>query len=144
MRAIARSVVSLLLFAGLVTLATTSRLQAQTFQGGLRGTVKDAQGVVPAATVVLVNEETKVTRETVSNAAGEYSFPAVAPGTYTVRANITGFKTFQLTGVRIGTQQFVNLGTQPVSNTPEEFASFIKAETDKWGKVIRSANIKAD
>jgi tripartite-type tricarboxylate transporter receptor subunit TctC len=41
-------------------------------------------------------------------------------------------------------QLFVSLGTQPVSNTPEEFASFIKAETDKWGKVIRSANIKAD
>ena len=41
-------------------------------------------------------------------------------------------------------QQFVNLGTQPVSNTPEEFAAFIKAETDKWGKVIRSANITAD
>lgn len=41
-------------------------------------------------------------------------------------------------------QLFVNLGTQPVSNTPEEFASFIKAETDKWGKVIRSANITAD
>jgi len=41
-------------------------------------------------------------------------------------------------------QLFVNLGTQPVSNTPEEFAAFIKAETDKWGKVIRSANITAD
>ena len=41
-------------------------------------------------------------------------------------------------------QRFVNLGTQPVSNTPEQFAAFIKAETDKWGKVIRSANITAD
>jgi len=41
-------------------------------------------------------------------------------------------------------QLFVNLGTQPVSNTPEEFAAFIKAETDKWGKVIRAANITAD
>jgi tripartite-type tricarboxylate transporter receptor subunit TctC len=41
-------------------------------------------------------------------------------------------------------QLFTNLGTQPVSNTPEQFAAFIKAETDKWGKVIRSANITAD
>ena len=41
-------------------------------------------------------------------------------------------------------QSFVNLGTQPVSNTPQEFAAFIKAETDKWGKVIRAANITAD
>jgi tripartite-type tricarboxylate transporter receptor subunit TctC len=41
-------------------------------------------------------------------------------------------------------QLFVNLGTQPVSNSPEEFTVFIKAETEKWGKVIRSANITAD
>jgi tripartite-type tricarboxylate transporter receptor subunit TctC len=39
---------------------------------------------------------------------------------------------------------FVKLGTQPVSNTPEEFSAFIKSETDKWGKVIRAAGIKAD
>jgi hypothetical protein len=101
--------VSLLLFAVAFTVGAAGGVQAQTFQGGLRGTVKDAQGVVPAATVVLINEETKVTRETVSNSAGEYSFPAVAPGTYTIRANITGFKTFELKGVRIGTQQFVSL-----------------------------------
>jgi trimeric autotransporter adhesin len=108
MRADSRSVaVALIATVGLVVSA--SQVRAQTFQGGLRGTVKDAQGVVPAATVVLINEETKVARETVSNAAGEYSFPAVAPGTYTVRANIAGFKTFELKGVRIGTQQFVSL-----------------------------------
>jgi tripartite-type tricarboxylate transporter receptor subunit TctC len=41
-------------------------------------------------------------------------------------------------------EMFVKLGTQPVSNTPEEFASFIKSETDKWGKVIKSAGIKAE
>ncbi len=39
---------------------------------------------------------------------------------------------------------FVKLGTQPVSNTPEEFSAFIKSETDKWGKVIKAAGIKAD
>ncbi|MGE5836083.1 MAG: carboxypeptidase regulatory-like domain-containing protein [Acidobacteriota bacterium] len=98
-----------LAFAAVFLSVTTIQVQAQTFQGGLRGTVRDAQGVVPAAAVILVNEDTKVARETVSNAAGEYSFPAVAPGTYTVRANLAGFKTFELKGVRIGTQQFVNL-----------------------------------
>lgn len=41
-------------------------------------------------------------------------------------------------------QLFVNLGTQPVSSSPGEFAAFIKAETDKWRKVIQAANIKAD
>ena len=41
-------------------------------------------------------------------------------------------------------QLYVTLGTQPLSNTPEEFLAFIKAEKDKWGKVIKTANIKSD
>ena len=41
-------------------------------------------------------------------------------------------------------QLYANLGTQPISNSPDEFAAFIRAEKDKWGKVIKSANIKAD
>ena len=38
-------------------------------------------------------------------------------------------------------QMLVKLGTQPLSNTPEEFAAFIKAETSKYAKVIKAANI---
>jgi tripartite-type tricarboxylate transporter receptor subunit TctC len=41
-------------------------------------------------------------------------------------------------------QLLTNLGTQPITNTPDQFRAFIKSETDKWGKVIRAANIKAD
>ena len=36
------------------------------------------------------------------------------------------------------------LGAEPVGNTPEEFASFIRAELAKYAKVIREAKIKAD
>jgi hypothetical protein len=82
---------------------------AQSFQGGLRGSVKDANSVVPGATVTLTNEGTDVARTTVSNAVGEYVFAAVAPGTYTVRAVLAGFKTFERKGVTIGTQQFITL-----------------------------------
>ena len=39
---------------------------------------------------------------------------------------------------------YINLGTQPLSNTPDEFATFIRNEKDKWSKVIKTANIKAD
>jgi len=41
-------------------------------------------------------------------------------------------------------QLYVNLGTQPLANSPEQFAAFIKAEMAKWSKVIRTANIKAE
>ena len=33
-------------------------------------------------------------------------------------------------------------GTDVVGNTPEEFAAYIKSETDKWTKVIKAAGIK--
>jgi tripartite-type tricarboxylate transporter receptor subunit TctC len=36
------------------------------------------------------------------------------------------------------------MGTVPVGGTPEEFDSFITAETAKWGKVIRDAKVTAD
>jgi tripartite-type tricarboxylate transporter receptor subunit TctC len=33
------------------------------------------------------------------------------------------------------------LGFDPVANSPEEFAAYIKSEVDKWGKVIKDAKI---
>jgi tripartite-type tricarboxylate transporter receptor subunit TctC len=33
------------------------------------------------------------------------------------------------------------LGFDPVANMPEEFAAYIKKEVDKWGSVIKDANI---
>ena len=87
----------------------TSDLAAQTYQGGVRGAVRDANGVIPGADVTLVNEETSVERTTVSNAIGEYAFPNVVPAIYTVRASLSGYKTFASRGIRVGTQEFVTL-----------------------------------
>ncbi len=39
--------------------------------------------------------------------------------------------------------QFANLGTETVPLTPAEYGKLIVEETEKWGKVIRGANIKA-
>ncbi|MGH9387584.1 MAG: carboxypeptidase regulatory-like domain-containing protein [Vicinamibacterales bacterium] len=96
---------------GVAALLVTSAnsLEAQTFHGGLRGSIRDNQGIIPGATVTLVNEGSGVSRDTVSNSSGEYSFPAVDPGTYTIKAQVQGFKGFERQGVRIGTQQFVTL-----------------------------------
>ena len=86
-----------------------SSARAQGFQGGVRGAVRDANGVLPGATVVLTNEATNISRTTVTNEVGEFTFPAVAAGAYSLKATLAGFKTFDQTGVAIGTQQFVTL-----------------------------------
>jgi hypothetical protein len=88
---------------------TAVNAHAQTFQGGLRGAVKDAQGVIPGVTVTLTNEGTGVSRDTVTNDSGEYSFPALDPGNYAVKAAVAGFKSFERRGIRIATQTFVTL-----------------------------------
>jgi tripartite-type tricarboxylate transporter receptor subunit TctC len=31
-----------------------------------------------------------------------------------------------------------------VGDTPEEFAAYIRAEIDKWGRVVKSAGVKAE
>jgi tripartite-type tricarboxylate transporter receptor subunit TctC len=42
------------------------------------------------------------------------------------------------------TARFAELGVTVLPASPVEFGSFITAETEKWGKVIRMASIKAE
>jgi hypothetical protein len=75
-------------------------------QGGntatLSGTVVDPEGAhVPGATVVVKNTATGTTSETLSNADGVFSVPALEVGTYTVTVSLTGFKTAVINDVRL-------------------------------------------
>ncbi len=58
----------------------------QSYRGGVRGLVSDADGVAPGVDVTLTNEQTNIARSTVTNERGEYAFTSVDPGTYRVRA----------------------------------------------------------
>ena len=40
--------------------------------------------------------------------------------------------------------QFADLGVTPLAGSPADFGKLIAAETDKWGNVIRAANIKPE
>ena len=66
---------------------------AQVATGTVSGTVKDAQGgVIPGATVTLTNERqgTSLAPALTSN-TGDYVFPNVPTGTYTLEVVMTGF-----------------------------------------------------
>ena len=41
-------------------------------------------------------------------------------------------------------ERFVAQGAQPGGSTPDQFAAFIRAETDKWTKVVKISNAKVD
>lgn len=64
--------------------------------GEIRGTVMDTSGaVLPGATVTLTNDQGAVggNQEAVSDERGTYAFVRLVPGTYNVRAQLTGFQT---------------------------------------------------
>jgi hypothetical protein len=42
------------------------------------------------------------------------------------------------------TMQFAGVGSVPKSMTPADFGKFIAEDTEKWGRVIRADNIKAE
>jgi trimeric autotransporter adhesin len=93
----------------LVVVTTAVSVFGQGFQGGIRGSLKDAGGVVPGVEVTLTNEQTNVKRSTVTNESGEYVFANVDPGNYKVTAALQGYKTVDRGGIRVGTQQFLTL-----------------------------------
>ena len=41
-------------------------------------------------------------------------------------------------------EKLAPLGLQPVGNTPQQFDALIKAESRKWGEIVRKANIRAE
>jgi hypothetical protein len=78
--------------------------------GSFRGNVTDTTGaVVPGATVTLVNEATKFTREGVTNDTGGFFFATVDRGLYTLRVALTGFKTYEAKGLRVSANDTIGI-----------------------------------
>ena len=67
--------------------------------------------------------------------------PAGTPAAIVARLNATVNQALATPEVRAALQK---LGSDPKSGTPQEFAAFIAAESERWGKVVRDANIKVE
>ena len=86
--------------------ATTSLAAAQTYQGGVRGAVRDATGVIPGAAVTLTNSGTNQVRLATTNAVGQYVLVNVPPGVYALSVHVDGFKTHAQSGIEVRVQDF--------------------------------------
>ena len=68
---------------------------AQTDRGIITGVVGDLTGaVVPSVQISVRNEATGIESKTVSGSAGTYTLPVLPIGSYTLTAQMTGFKTY--------------------------------------------------
>ena len=75
---------------------------AQTFRGGINGTVTDQSGaVIAGASVEALEVATNVSHKTISSSGGEYSFQEIPLGTYTVTVTASGFSNQKVSNVPV-------------------------------------------
>jgi hypothetical protein len=80
--------------------------------GAVSGTIVDQSAqVVPGATITLTSEATADVRTTTSDAAGAFIFRAVTPGSYTVRIELSGFRSFEQTHNVVNASGRLDLGS---------------------------------
>src|SRR6266852_4284429 len=83
----------------LLTTLVVDRTAAQSIFGRIAGTVTDSQGgMVAGAKITIVNEETKLERQTTTDSNGYYVASDLPVGVYSVIAEQSGFKTLKKTG----------------------------------------------
>ena len=100
----------------------------------IRGLVTDPSGAALAGTTLTaINTATGLERTVTAQADGSYEFLNLPIGVYTVKASVTGFKTYQSTAITLAVNQIYNLPVQmsvgTVSETLEVKADTVQVET---------------
>jgi len=88
-------------FALLTLLLFVAGALAQSTSGRLIGTVSGPDGVLPGATISVVDDQTKSEKTVTASGDGAYTVAQLDVGTYTVTIKVNGFKTFTATSVKI-------------------------------------------
>src|SRR5438552_198882 len=101
---------TILLFFTVLLLGTLSSVvEAQRFDGTLRGDVSDESGgVVPGAKITLTNQDTGVSQTTTTTSVGSYIFPNLLAGTYTLSVERDGFQKYQRQGIQVNSNQTID------------------------------------
>jgi Carboxypeptidase regulatory-like domain len=85
-------------------------LFSQTSQGTIQGAVLDQSGGAIAGAAVTVTDVARgISRNLVADGAGQYIAVDVTPGSYTVRAEVKGFKTEEHSGILVEVGQTIRI-----------------------------------
>ena len=121
----------------LLTLLPTAGLLAQSSAGTISGRVVDPSGgAIAGAQVRVINAVDQQARSFDTAANGDFAFPNLAPGDYTISIKMAGFKEFNKTGTHLSASDSLDVGAirldiGAVSETVE-----VKAE----GAVVETAS----
>jgi hypothetical protein len=132
----------------LAALAMAPAAAAQVSTGTIVGTVRDADGVIPGATVI-VREVTRGTSNTYqTDETGSYTAPFLVPGTYAVEVSVQGFNKWVREGIVLQVNQrarvdaTLEVGTLVETTTVVAVAPLLRTDSSEVGTVIEERAIK--
>jgi hypothetical protein len=115
----------------------------------ISGTVSDASGgVLPGATIVAIQTDTGIRRETVTDERGSYALTALPIGPYRLEVSLPGFRAYAQTGIvlAIGSNPVIpvalDLGQLAETVSVEASAPLVETRTASIGGVIENERIE--
>ena len=132
---------------GLILL-TSGPAAGQTTTATLRGNVQDSTGaVLPGATVTVTNVGMRTTQSTVTDARGQYQFASLFPGTYELKVELVGFKTYEQKGITLspgdnrGIDVKLDIGQQSETVTVTGEREIIQTQTGAREGILTAGQI---
>ena len=142
-----RSLRGRILMVLLMVMGITVAAKAQSDTGRVVGTVADATGAyIPGATVTVTNTDTGVTQTRTTGGAGEFTFPALPRGHYSVTGTASGFgsevEKFQLDVQEVQTVDFkLKTGSQNTTVDVTDAVPVIDLATSSTGETIQGRQV---
>jgi len=129
-----------------VALLVPAVVAAQAVTGTILGVITDSTGaVMPGATVTLTNTGTGLLRAVTTDNNGEFTAPSLPTGRYTVKAELSGFKTVSVPDVTLGVDQHYRLNMKLEVGAVEESVTvtgaspLIQTSTSELGETAERA-----
>ena len=126
----------------------SSSSQAQTATAQVTGTVTDSSGAAMVQVKVTVtNDQIGLTRETRTGDAGNYAFPLLPVGSYSLTAEQPGFRLQKRSDIRLNVDQVVRLdlrmdvGSVTETVDVKAAATFIDTETSAVGQIVTQRQV---
>jgi outer membrane receptor protein involved in Fe transport len=140
------------MYRGLVVLSLclvcSTLLFAQGSGGRILGRVSDQSGaLLSGLTVTATNEATGATHQTQTTASGDYSFPAVPVGVYTLTFDMAGFKTNIRKGITVEINQVVTFNSTMQIGEAKELvevtseAPLVDTTTTQLGAIVNNRSV---
>src|SRR5260370_38216175 len=137
------------IFALVFSLIGSAVLQSQFDTGQIGGYVRDAsQAVVSGASVTVTNQGNGEQKQTTTNSSGYYVVPNLPVGTYSVTAELAGFKKMVQSGIVLDSAGKLNIdlaltvGAVTESVEVNASATQVQTESAQVGRVVTTKQIQ--